>query len=237
MLFLALAAGDGTTPQHFTLPATSDFLKRQGRGLARTSSSSPTADEEDGFQFWPPRVVSCSAVRLHSSPKLLSLLVSPVGKHFCSSWCLQPWTDSSSFTLMVGLEVLSYRNISGTVFLWQIVWVDVLEGNQPHKCWMRSFVWHLLTSNKSTNQQLTINTDNSVLRDSCVNNPTFQQCSHEFTLSLFRLIATDPLWWFFCVHGVQKHTHTKKAACLQNMTKLLKWNRSAFTYIVAGCFR
>lgn len=94
--------------------------------------------------------------------------------------------------------------------LWQIVWIDVLEGNQPHKCWMRSFVWHLLTSNKSTNQQLTINTANSVLRDSRVNNPTFQQFSHEFTLSLFRLIATDPLWWFFCVHGVQKHTQKKR---------------------------
>lgn len=113
---------------------------------------------------------------------------------------------------MVGLEVLSYRNISDSVFLWQIVWIDVLEGNQHHKSWMKSFVWHLLTSNKSTNQQLTINTANSVLRDSCVNNPTFQQCSHEFTLSLFRLNATDPLWWFSCVQGVQKKKK-KAPAC------------------------
>lgn len=158
-----------------------------------------------------------------SSNNPVSPLVSPVGKHFCCSQCLQPQTDSSSFPLfvMAGLEVRSYRNISGFFFFWQIVWIDALEGNQLHKCWMKSSVWHLLTCNKSTNQQLTINTANLVWRDSCVNNPTFQQFNHEFTLSLFRLIAKDPLWWFSCVQGVQKK---KKGARLQNMTKLLIWH-------------
>lgn len=60
MLFLALAAGDGTTLQHLQLPEISDFMGRH-RPVSRWRDR--VDPKPDGFWFWPLQV----------SPEIFSL--------------------------------------------------------------------------------------------------------------------------------------------------------------------
>lgn len=162
--------------------------------LSGWRSHFPAADEEDGFRFWPPRVVSCSAVRLHGNPNLV----------WCLFWRLLLENISANLDDCSPERLYLSPSSETSAVLFFSAWTDVLDDNKLPQCWVKSFIWHLLTSNKSTNQQLTINTANLVRRDSFLNNPTFQRFSHELTLSWFRLIATDSQWWFFGAQGVQK---------------------------------